>query len=142
MATRREFLKLVGLAAASAAIFNRLNIVREPYVSEGELVDYIGRRPGGFLGSRGAVKVLPWDGHGYPVELSSQTPWRPETHVYYDADLCCMTREVPYRFWHDPDNRRYPNVHTWVRCRRYGESIDQAVAHMNLHLSKSWGKSA
>ncbi|MCY1309617.1 hypothetical protein D9M70_597260 [compost metagenome] len=51
---------------------------------------------------------------------------------YYDVDLADFNREIPRGFWHNPANRRFPNVHTWLRIQRYGESIEAAAHHLNF----------
>ena len=135
MLTRRSFLKLIGIATAAGAVVPALQFGREPYVIKGELVDYIGaRRPGGFIGSCSVVEVHPWDGVGYPVDVRPNTFGRAdERERYYDADLANMQREVPAKFWHAPANRKYPNVHTFIRVQRFGETLEQAVRHLNFY---------
>jgi len=40
---------------------------------------------------------------------------------------------VPVGFWASGENRRlYNNVHTYVRTKRFGESINEAVKALNL----------
>jgi hypothetical protein len=133
MLTRRSFLKLMGVAAAAGVVVPSLQFGRDPYVVKGEVVSYIGHHPGGFLGGCSVVEIHPWDGVGYPVDV------RPNAfgaHVqparYYDADLANMLRELPDRFWHNPAHRKYPNVHTYVRVQRFGETMEQAVRHLNF----------
>lgn len=135
MLTRRSFLKLIGVAAAAGVVVPALQSGRDPYVMKGELVDYIGtHRPGGFIGACSVVEVHPWDGVGYPVDVRPNTFGRgDERERYYDADLANMLREVPAKFWHNPANQKYPNVHTYIRVQRFGETIEQAVRHLNLY---------
>ena len=138
MLTRRSFLKLIGIAAASAVVVPAFQIGRQPYVLTGESVDYIGARPGGFLGACIVAEVHPWDGVGFPVDLRQNTFGRDLPLVrYYDADLANLRREVPERFWHDPANRRFNNVHTYVRVKRFGETLEEAVRHLNFVSSRA-----
>ncbi|MDN5516467.1 MAG: twin-arginine translocation signal domain-containing protein [Pseudomonas sp.] len=138
MITRRSFLKLVGLAAAAGVVVPALQSNRAPYVLPGQVATYIGHCPGGFTGGQAVHEVLPWDGVGYPVLVwnNSFGPAR-QLEQYYDADLADMTRELPYRFWHAEENRKYPNVHTYIRVQRFGESMEQAIKHLNFVSSRS-----
>lgn len=138
MLTRRSFLKLMGIAAASAVAVPALQIGRQPYVLTGELVDYIGARPGGFIGACGVAEVHPWDGVGFPVDLRQNGYGRDLPLLrYYDADLANLRKEIPDRFWHEPANRRFNNVHTYVRVKRFGESLEEAVRHLNFVSSRA-----
>jgi len=63
----------------------------------------------------------------------------PETEIYYDLDLADLNREVPRYFWHEPENsKRYPKVHTYVREKRYGETVHQAIKVLNMSSSEEW----
>lgn len=128
--SRRSFIARLFAAAAALAIkVPAADSRRSPYVAEGECVSYIGRAGRGFIGAQIVSKVLPWDGTGYPVETLNNCfgPSR-AIEIYYDFDLCDFDREVPDRFWWDPENcRKYPNVHTYVRTKRFGENIHQAI---------------
>lgn len=133
MLTRRSFLKLIGIAAASAVVVPAVQIGRQPYVFEGELVSYIGHHPGGFAGGCSVAKVHPWDGCGFPVDVRNNCFGSHAGLVrYYDADLADMSRELPERFWHNPAHDRFPNVHTYIRMKRFGESMHEAIQHLNF----------
>ena len=101
--SRRGFLKLISAALASGATIPAIAKTRNPYVSEGEAVSYIGHCPGGFIGSQLVHKVDPWDGVGYPVHLwNNAYGTRRATERYYDFDLSNFTRDVPHGFWSMP----------------------------------------
>ncbi|MDP3978348.1 MAG: twin-arginine translocation signal domain-containing protein [Pseudomonas sp.] len=137
MLTRRSFLKLVGIATAASAVVPALQFGREPYVFDGDLVSYIGHHPGGFGGACSVTKVHPWDGVGFPVDVRNNCFGEHAAVVrYYDADLADMARELPGRFWRNPDHQRFPNVHTYIRMQRFGESMDEAVRHLNFVSSR------
>lgn len=132
--SRRRFLQLVGAAMASGAHVPAFSAVREPYVAVGQVVDFIGHCPGGFVGGQLVHKVHPWDGSGYPVDLwnNAYGPAR-ALERYYDYDLADMGREVPARFWWLEEHRsRYNNVHTYIRVKRFGETVEQAVESLNF----------
>lgn len=137
MLTRRSFLKLVGVSAVAVVIVPAIQFGRNPYVLAGEVVDFVGPRPGGFIGGCVVAEVHPWDGHGYPVEVWNNAFGVHRKKVrFYDADLAAMRREVPAKFWHDPANRKWPNVHTWIRAQRFGESMEEAARHLNFYSSR------
>lgn len=133
--SRRAFLKgLAALAVSAAVPVPAFSSLRAPYITKNSgPVSYIGHcpDPASFIGAKCVHSVGEWDGVGYPVTvLSNSYPTRKE--VYYDVDLADFNKEIPPRFWHDPANKKYPNVHTWLRMQRYGESFEQAVSHLNF----------
>lgn len=128
--TRRSFLKLASAAVAAGVVIPALTPPRTPYVSVGEGVSYIGlnKHPAPtFTGSALVKDVGDWDGVGYPCTLWNQSygpAHGPMTDRFHDVDLCNFTRELPARFWAEPANRRFPNVHAFIRERRFGELPD------------------
>jgi hypothetical protein len=148
--TRRRFLLDSVLLAAGVAEAERIDVLgrvgwvrrlfpgwrREPWVRFGGFapLSYIGRHPhpNAFIGGVTLLAVEKWDGNGYPVQVAHPSYPRRESR-YYDHDLAEFSREVPDRFWHEESNRdSYPNVHTYVRMQRYGETRDQAIRHLNF----------
>lgn len=132
--SRRGFLKLIGAAIAAGAAVPAFTKSRTPYVVAGEVVDYIGHHPGGFIGGQIVHEVGAWDGVGYPVLLwnNAYGPRR-DLERYYDFDLANFTRDVPRDFWHHASNRaKYPNVHTWFREQRFGETVAEAMRKLNF----------
>jgi hypothetical protein len=136
--TRRALLKGIAAVAITAGInIPAFSSRREPYVFVGEVVDYIGHSPGGFIGGQAVEYVGSWDGVGFPVVLRTNT--YPSGHeTYYDVDLAAFRREIPNDFWHNPKHKKFPNVHTWLRMQRYGESMREAIVKMNLASSKKF----
>lgn len=128
--TRRKFLILATSAAAAGLVVPAFCPPREPYVRVNTFVDYIGLHLHPlplFIGSARVMEIHPWDGVGYPVTLEDGGYWplpRPAMkHRFYDSDLSVMRDEYPPGIWHDQTNReRYPNVHAYIREKRYGES--------------------
>ena len=104
---------------------------REPYVKLGDLVTYIGSaKTRGFIGGCSVLSVGVWDGVGFPVRVSGNECGRT---LFYDLDLADMRKELPERFWAVKEHRRlYPNVHTYVRVKRYGESIPEAIRRLGF----------
>ena len=144
--SRRTFLKLAGAAAAAGLIVPAWTPPRDPYVKQDWYVDYIGRHPGGFMGSARVLDVSQWDAIGYPVTLEDpgfmySAYKKPLAQRIYDFDLCILRDEYPSDIWHHEGNRRrYPNVHTYVRTRRFGESVAEAIRSLNLAHTDEWVK--
>lgn len=134
--SRRTFLKgLAALAATYGVNLSAFSGEREPYVLVGDVVNHIGPAPG-FCGGQLVVKVLPFDGTGYPVvtlDNGFSNPSGEET--YYDVDLANFHKDIPANFWHDKANSVYPNVHTWLRMKRYGETMREAILKLNFASS-------
>ena len=133
MITRRSLLKLLATATAAGFVVPALQSTRPPYVLAREVVSYIGHRPGGFVGGQVVHQVLPWDGVGYPVQTwnNSFGPSK-ALETYYDVDLAAFNREIPPHFWRNHSTSDYPNVHTWLRMQRYGETRAQAIRALNF----------
>ncbi|HCL24235.1 MAG TPA: hypothetical protein DHW46_11690 [Halomonas sp.] len=136
--TRRRFLQLLGAAFASGVSVPALSMGREPYVQLGDIVSYIGAQGDSgvrFTGAKAVRAVHPWDGTGYPVDVDNGLFGKGRAlERFYDFELSDLGREVPAKFWHSEENRRlYNNVHTYVRTKRFGESIEQAVKALNLY---------
>jgi len=134
MANRREFLKLAGAAVASGVTIPALARRREPYVIAGEIVDSIiwhrwddPRNPAP-SGPLWVGEIKAWDGVGYPIVLmgcGSRLEDRQYIPNFYDFEWVNFRRELPDRFWAIPGNaERYPNVHSFIRERRFGEHPD------------------
>ncbi len=135
--TRRRFLQLLGAAFASGVSVPALSMGREPYVQVSDIVSYIGAQGDSgvrFTGAKAVRAVHPWDGTGYPVDVDNGLFGKGQAlERFYDFELSDLGREVPAKFWHSEENRRlYNNVHTYVRTKRFGESIEQAVKALNL----------
>jgi len=133
--SRRSFLGLLAAAAAAGVVVPALEKTRHPYVSKADgTASYIGRHPGGFIGSQSIHEIHAWDGYGYPVDLWNNAAGRYKAlERYYDFDLANFNREIPRGFWHNGAHRQYTNVHTWLRTQRFGESIEQAMSTINLY---------
>ena len=133
--SRRGFLKFIASLPALSVPF-AFSAERECYVKYKMSVSYIGYSPGGFIGSKLVKEILPFDGTGYPIVLYSGYPLPDKTQAteqYYDFELADFLNEVPSNFWHDPENcRKYNNVHTYVRVKRYGETIEEAIKQLNF----------
>lgn len=136
--TRRRFLQLLGAAFASGVSVPALSMGREPYVQLGDIVSYVGAQGDSgvrFTGAKAVRAVHPWDGTGYPVDVDNGVFGKGRAlERFYDFELSDLGREVPANFWNSEENRRlYNNVHTYVRTKRFGESIEQAVKALSLY---------
>ncbi|MCQ4271055.1 hypothetical protein NA655_08480 [Pseudomonas kuykendallii] len=133
MITRRSLLKLMAGAAAAGFVVPALQSTRSPYVLAGEVASYIGHCPGGFIGGQVVHQVLPWDGVGYPMQVwNNAFGVHRALETYYDVDLANFNREIPRNFWHNHSTLDYPNVHTWLRMQRYGETRAEAIRALNF----------
>ncbi|MER9833380.1 hypothetical protein NKJ28_00185 [Mesorhizobium sp. M0145] len=114
---------VVGLPAAAAH-------VREPYVFVGESVNsiiwHLWERPTfAPTGPLFVHEVLPWDGQGYPIVLAAHGWFPVQTRLYdgwYDFEWSNLRRDVPDHFWRHHSTDEYPNLHSYVREQRFGES--------------------
>jgi len=142
--TRRQFLK--GFAATALALgisVPAFSSNRNPYVSVGEVVDYIGPHPAKLCIGLWVKEVGLWDGTGYPVVVEQGGYYgpKPPLAICYDCDLAVMHKEYPANIWHDPENRRkYPNVHTYIRMKRFGETAEEAIRKLNFASTERWLK--
>ncbi|MCB5226220.1 hypothetical protein JAO78_005260 [Alishewanella sp. 16-MA] len=137
--SRRSFLKgLVGIAITSGLSVPAFDKTRLPYVAVGDIVNYIGPSPG-FIGGKRVIRTMPFDGIGYPVVIAENGFGKKVIEeTYYDIDLADFLKEVPADFWHKSENRIYPNIHTWLRMKRYGETIKQAIYKLNFASSQDF----
>lgn len=137
MIDRRSFIfSSISLPMAFAGA-KATTLARAPYVSVGEHVDsivfHLWDKPRAPSGPVVVDQILPWDGIGYPLVLST---WnygdkRDLWDGWYDYEWSNFRRDVPDRFWAIPDNnRRYPNVHAYVREKRFGEHPEVMRATM------------
>lgn len=139
--SRRGFLKFIAASIipvpAIAKEFDRN--IRLPYVQKGQSVNYIGPSgiPESFVGSMIVKSVGEFDGIGFPVIVNNGAYGKYNRDLnYYDTELSDFLIDVPPNFWHDKTNEKYPNVHTYVRTNRYGESISEAINTLNFQSFK------
>lgn len=145
---RREFLRLAAAASAAGLIIPAWMPPREPYVSKGAMVTYVGQwgtpeaRAVSVCGF--VAEVGEWDRIGYPVKTQVHTGrfgTPPEFMDVYDFNLAESLTAWPRNLWHFPENcAKYPNVHCYVRMHRFGETAAQAlrVTSANLHGWEGW----
>lgn len=130
--SRRNFLRgilsvpiVVGLPEK---LVPRPSLVREPFVRTGTTVSYIGlalHPAPTFIGSRIVKLVMPWNGAFYPIVLDNgYMGSHTGTEIFSDHDLSDFQSEIPPKFWHTRSVEDWPNVHAWVRYKRYGEHPD------------------
>ena len=131
--SRRGFLKLIGSLTASGIAVPAFAKQRNPYVSRGEAVSWVGHCPGGFIGSQIVVEIGDWDDVGFPVVCCNGS-YRKDAELerHYDFDLSDLNRDVPKGFWSMVGSKKYPNVHTYVREQRFGETVVEAMKHLNF----------
>lgn len=136
--TRRSFLQIVAATIAAGIAIPAMAEKRAAYVSKGAVTSFVGRAPGGFIGGQLVHAVHEWDGIGYPVDTCNNSYGRAlELERYYDFDLADFKREIPPDFWHHGAHAGYPNVHTWLRSQRFGETMAQAIEGLNLYSTRA-----
>jgi len=141
--TRRQFLKALAAATVAAQIpVSAFSATRMPCVNVGEAVDYIGHHPyPGPLGSPIVLEVGSWDGLGYPIVLDICGRYPSAVAKGYDFDFAVLRNEYPPDIWGHPENRaKYPNVQTYIRTRRFGETVEEAIRHLNYTSTEKWLK--
>lgn len=129
--SRRIFLRglfSVPIAIGLPEVAEERVLQREPYVRVGQHVDSISLNihpQPTFTGSARVAAIDEWNGEFYPCLVDMGLPeWWPEKFLPFpDHDLCILREEYPRDFWHHQNNwDRYPNVHSFVRFKRFGES--------------------
>lgn len=126
---RRSFLRglfSVPIAIGLPAIAEPRVLQREPYVRVGEYVDCISLNlypQPVFTGTARVVEIGEWNGKFYPCVVNTSVERDVDLLPFPDHDLCSFLDEVPRGFWGMPGNwGRFPNVHSFVRFKRFGES--------------------
>jgi hypothetical protein len=128
---RRLFIKSLSLFT----LIPFLKSKREPYINKDDEVSYIGTYNGKKFES-GALfveNVGKWTGNHYMVTVTDYSGFsepRPQYDIP-DSELSCFHKEVPE--WNLSNTfNEYNNIHTYVRCKRYGESIKEAENTLNF----------
>jgi len=134
--TRRVFTSSM-VAAALIALPSVAFSFREPFVSVGDDVSFLNfedwsrpRQPS--IVSAFVEHIGEWDGQSYPIILSHLRGRGSEYWDAIDAEWCIFRREVPDFHWRDVSAARYPNIHSFVREKRFGEDPMSFRARM-LH---------
>lgn len=139
--SRRLFIQSVAALVASAAAPPVLAAGRAPFVEVGEIVSslvfHMWDKPAAPIGPLYVHEIGAWDGTGYPIVLMI-CGWRVEEREFYDGwydfEWSNLLRDVPQRFWAIPGHsERYPNVHAYVREKRFGESPEVMRRTMEIN---------
>lgn len=81
-------------------------------------------------------RVGEWNGSFYPIILSE---YRHSGRIYWDssdAEWCMFRKEIPEFRWNMAGACRYPNIHAYVREKRFGEDprlMSQQMERNMLH---------
>lgn len=132
---RRQFLRglvSVPIAIGLPALAESRALQREPYVRVRQFVGNISLNlhpQPTFIGDAQVVDVGDWNGQFYPCLVDAGGWCGPLP--FPDHDLCILHEEYPPDFWRHAENRRkWPNVHAFVRFKRFGEHPNVMRARM------------
>ena len=136
MINRREFL---AVAAAAAMPLPALALPpRTPFLEVGDHVDFLYfedwerlRYP--HFGPPFVAAIGAWNGSSYEVSLEVWSHRdRTEYFTGFDSEWCMFRKEVPDFSWAKPGmSERYPNIHAYVREKRFGEDPAALRARMD-----------
>lgn len=133
---RREF--IVGAAALSTLPMPAIAApLREPFVEVGDSVDFLyfedWSRPFYPIGPLFVAAIGEWNGDAYPIALM-KCGWREEDRLYcdgLDTEWSMLRKEISDVYMsRNGWMAGFPNIHSFVRNRRYGESPD--VMHLAM----------
>lgn len=134
---RRQF--IASAVAVATVPVPSLAAIRMPFVREGMTVDFLHfedwSRPRQPSTIRATVeRIFDWNGVAYPIVLSHYIHPGREYWDGIDAEWCCFREEIPEFSWKNVSSDVYPNIHAYVREKRFGED-PRAMAHqMDMNM--------
>lgn len=133
---RRKFI-IGSIAIATLPVPAIAVPARDPFVEVGDGVSFLyfedWTRPFQPNGPLDVEAVGAWNGDHYPISL------RRFDHgnvVYFDAidsEWVMFRKEVPEFSWADHSDGRYPNIHAYVREKRFGEDPRAMAFQMEMN---------
>lgn len=132
---RREFL-VSSAALAIAPLPSLAEPPRDPFLEVMDVPDFLyfeqWDRPNyAPTGPLWVAAVGEWNGKGYPISLRSS---RKEYFDGLDSEWCMFRKEVPGFSWRSVPEGRYPNIHSYVREKRFAE--DPAVMWRQMEANR------
>lgn len=124
--TRREFIAgSAALAVLPSPSFASAMPPRAPFLRVGQICDFLyfedWSRPSQPETISSFVEHIgEWDGNAYPIVLATRH-YGVEYWDGIDSEWCLFREEVPDFSWGNFDRSRYPNIHAYVREKRFGE---------------------
>lgn len=115
--------------------------IRAPFVNEGMMVSFLyfedWTRPSQphTIDAR-VERLCDWDGDSYPITLSYNIHREKEYWDGIDAEWCCFREEVPNFSWKNVSSDVYPNIHSYVRERRFGEEPGAMALRMDVNQTR------
>lgn len=130
---RRQF--IASAVAVATVPVPSLASIRKPFVREGMTVDFLyfedwsrPRQP--YTISASVERILSWNGSAYPIVLYlGRKYWDG-----IDAEWCSFREEVPDFSWKNVSSDVYPNIHAYVREKRFGEDPRAMAKRMDTNL--------
>lgn len=134
---RRNF--IVGAAIApTVALVNPsfATEIRKPFVEVGERVDFLYFEDWNRPFQPISISVLvahvgEWNGTSYNIVLDDSSPIFPRFWDGIDSEWCNFRKEVPNFRWSDVEPNKYPNIHSYIREKRFGEDPRLMRERMN-----------
>lgn len=135
---RRQF--IASTVAASVVSAPTLAAVRKPFVQEGMSVSFLyfedwtrPMQPDGI--SAIVERIGNWNGSAYPIVLSVYS--HPERRYWdgIDSEWCCFREEFPDFSWRTVSSDVYPNIHSYVREKRFGEDPRVMAQQMAANMT-------
>ncbi len=134
---RRQF--IASAVAVATVPVPSLASFRKPFVREGLLVDFLyfedwSRPHQPHTISVTVERIFDWNGAAYPIVLSYYSHPGREYWDGIDAEWCCFREEVPDFSWKNVSSHVYPNIHAYVREKRFGEDPRAMAKRMDTNL--------
>ena len=135
---RRQF--IASAVAVSVIPTPTLAAVRKPFVRKGMSVSFLyfedwSRPHQPQTISANVERIGDWNGSAYPIVLSEYSH---PARTYWDgidSEWCCFREEFPDFSWKNVSSDVYPNIHSYVREKRFGEDPRDMAQRMASNMT-------